>query len=285
MTPGFAQTPAGTPAQAPAGGAAQSAPAQPKVKDQGEYDALTAASKETDLIKKLALLKAWQDKYPDSEFKNQRLLAFMDTWSKIASKGLQPGVTPDQTSQAKDAATSLLSNLDAAFAPEAKPAAVTDDQWKQARGQVEQQAHLVLGYIALQAKDYPTAEGEFKKYVALNDQNAQVAYWLGAAIAGQKDMSRYPEALYQWARAVSISGAGALPADGKKSASDYLTKAWNGYHGDDDPKGLQDLQDLAVEERIASGRFHNQERCRSRERKGRRRRSLPRAASRYQALA
>ncbi len=242
-------------AQAPAGAAAQSAPAQPKVKDQGEYDALTAASKETDLVKKLALLKAWQDKYPDSEFKNQRLLAFMDTWSKIAAKGLQPGVTPDQTSQAKDAATSLLTNLDAAFAPEAKPPAVTDDQWKQARGQVEQQAHLVLGYIALQAKDYPTAEAEFKKYVALNDQNAQVAYWLGAAIAGQKDMSRYPEALYQWARAVSISGTGGLPADGKKSASDYLTKAWNGYHGDDDPKGLQDLKDLASKSALPPADF------------------------------
>ena len=232
-------------AQAPAGAAPASAPAQPKVKDQGEYDALTAASKETDLMKKQALLQAWQDKYPDSEFKNQRLLAFMDTWSKIAAKGLQPGTTPDGMGQAKDAANKLLTNLDAAFSPDAKPAAVTDDQWKQARGQIEQQAHLVLGYVALQAKDYPGAEAELKKYIALNDQNAQVAYWLGASIAGQKDMSRYPEALYQYARAISISGTQALPPDGKKSASDYLQKAWNGYHGDDDAKGLQDLNDLA----------------------------------------
>lgn len=232
-------------AQSQPGSTPSAAPAQPKVKDQGEYDALTAASKETDPVKKLALLKAWQDKYPDSEFKNQRLLAFMDTWSKIAAKSLQPGATPDQMAQAKDAANNLLSNLDTAFAPDVKPANVTDDQWKQARGQVEQQAHLVLGYIALQAKDYPTAENEFKTYLGENDQNAQVSYWLGAAIAAQKQMDRYPEALYQYARAVSISGPQALPAAEKTAASDYLTKAWNGYHGDDDPKGLQDLKDLA----------------------------------------
>jgi hypothetical protein len=242
-------------AQAPAGAPAASAPAQPKVKDQGEYDAYNAASKENDPAKKIALLKAWQDKYPDSEFKNQRLLLLMNAWSAIAAKAVQPGATTDQMSQAKDAAGNLLTNLDAAFAPEVKPAAVTDDQWKQARAQIEQLSHFVLGYIALQAKDYPGAEAEFKKYVALNDQNAQVAYWLGAAIAGQKDMSRYPEALYQWARAVSISGATALPPDGKKSASDYLTKAWNGYHGDDDPKGLKDLEDLASKSALPPADF------------------------------
>ena len=242
----FAQTPApATPA--PAAGA----PAAPVVKDQGEYDAIQAVSKETDPVKKLDLLKAWQDKYPDSQFKNQRLLQFVDTWSKIATKALTTSpATPVILSAAKDAANSLISNLDAAFSTEAKPPAVTDDQWKQARGQVEQQAHMVLGYVALQNKDYPTAEAEFKTFAGLNDQNAQVAYWWGTAIASEHQVPRTPEALYQFSRAVSISGAGALTPAGKKSADEYLTKSWNGYVGDDDAKGLSDLKDLAAKSAV-----------------------------------
>jgi hypothetical protein len=231
--------------------AAPAAPAGPVVKDQGEYDAIQAVSKETDPTKKLALLNAWQDKYPDSQFKNPRLLQYMDTWSKIATKALTtPAPTPEILSAAKDAASKLLANLDTAFSAAAKPAAVTDDQWKAARGQVEQQAHMVLGYVALQNKDYPGAEAEFKTFDGLNDQNAQVAYWWGTAIASQHQIPRTPEALYEFARAVVTTGPGALSDPGKKAASDYLTKAWNGYHGDDDPKGLTDLKAMAAKSAI-----------------------------------
>ena len=231
--------------------AAPAAPAAPTVKDQGEYDAIQAVQKETDPVKKLDLLKAWQDKYPDSQFKNARLLQFMDTWSKIATKALtSTSPTPDVLSAAKDAATNLLTNLDAAFSSGAKPAQVTDDAWKQARGQVEQQAHMVLGYVALQQKDYPTAEAEFKKFVQLNDQNAQVAYWWGTAIASEHQIQRTPEALYQFARAVTITGPAALGAAGKKSADDYLTRAWNGYCGADVPKELTDLKAMAAKSGI-----------------------------------
>ncbi len=233
-------------AGAPAAGApAAAAPAGPKVKDQGEYDALTAASKETDPAKKLVLLQAWQDKYPDSDFKAQRLLAFINAWSQISGKTMQGTPTPDSLNQGKAAAQSMLDNLDKAFAADAKPANVSDADWKSARAQVEQQAHMTLGWVALQSKDFPGAEGEFKKYVALNDQNAQVAYWLGTAIASQHSVARTPEALYQFARAVSISGPAALSPDGKKTASDYLARAYAGYHGDD-AKGLQDLKDAAA---------------------------------------
>src|SRR2546423_861744 len=40
-----------------------------KVKDQGEFDIYTQAVKETDPVKKLALLDQWKEKYPDSDFK------------------------------------------------------------------------------------------------------------------------------------------------------------------------------------------------------------------------
>ncbi len=238
---------------APAAAAPAAAPAAPKVKDQGEYDALTAAQKETDPVKKLALLQAWQDKYPDSEFKNARLLQFMNTWSQIASKTMSTTPTPDSLAQGKQASQNMLDNLDKAFSSDAKPAQVKDEDWKAARGQVEQQAHMTLGWIALQSKDYPGAEDQFKKYIALNDQNAQVAYWLGTAIASQHVVARTPEALYQFARAVSITGPGALAADGKKAASDYLAKAYAGYHGD--ATGLDDLKSAAAKSAMPPADF------------------------------
>ncbi len=250
-----AQTPAAPAAgqAAPAAGQA-AAPAGPKVKDQGEYDALTAAQKETDPVKKLALLQTWQDKYPDSEYKSARLLLFMNTWVQIAAKTLSTPPTPDSLNLGKTASQSLLDNLDKAFTADSKPATVTDDQWKAARSQVEQQAHMTLGWIALQNKDYPGAEDEFKKFIALNDQNGQVAYWLGTAIASQHKVERTPEALYQFARAASISGPAALSDAGKKTAADYLAKAYAGYHGDD-AKGLQDLKDMAAKSAMPPADF------------------------------
>lgn len=247
----FAQDAA--PAAPAAAAPAAAAPAAPKVKDQGEYDALTAVSKETDPVKKLALLQTWQDKYPDSEFKNQRLLQFMNTWSQIASNTLSGNPTPDSLTQGKQAANNIIANLDKTFSSDVKPAQVTDDQWKSARSQVEQLAHETLGWIALQNKDFPTAEDEFKKYVALNDQNAQVAYWLGTAIASEHKVERTPEALFQFARAVSISGPAALAPAGKTAAEGYLAKSYANYHGD--ATGLDDLKAAAAKSAMPPADF------------------------------
>jgi tetratricopeptide (TPR) repeat protein len=227
--------------------AAPAAPAAPVVKDQGEYDALTAAQNEKDLVKKADLLKVWADKYPDSQFKNQRMLMMIQTWTQIAAKTMQSTPTPDALAQGKAAAQSLVDNMDTAFSPAVKPANVTDDQWAAARKQVEETAHMVLAFVAQQAKDYPTAEAEYKKVLGIDDQNAQASYQLGATIVSEKKTERTPEALYEFARALSISGPMALGApEPKKTIDAYLKRAWDGYHGNDDPKGLDDLKALAA---------------------------------------
>src|ERR1700692_2431715 len=51
---------------------AQEAKKEKKVKDQGEYDIFTAAGKETEPTKQLAILQSWKEKYPDSDFKQER---------------------------------------------------------------------------------------------------------------------------------------------------------------------------------------------------------------------
>ena len=220
--------------------------AKPKaVKDQGEYDILTAAQKEADPTKKLALLKQWADKYPESDFKSERLLAMMQAYNQLASGVMAVAApTPDQLTAAQNAAQALVDNAATAFAPEAKPAQVSDADWAKAKGAIDQQAHTTLGYVAMMNKNYTEAENQFKQVLTGNPDNAQVSYYLGSVIARQQNLARTPEALYSFAHAVAVTGPGALSADGKKKASDYLKKAYEGWHGDS--TGLPELMTQAA---------------------------------------
>jgi hypothetical protein len=57
---------------------------QKKVKDQAEYDLYTNATKETDATKRLVFLNTWQEKYPDSDFKEERLVIFLISYTQLA---------------------------------------------------------------------------------------------------------------------------------------------------------------------------------------------------------
>src|SRR5262249_28113148 len=63
-------------------------------------------------------------------------------------------------------------------------------------------------------------------------------------IIGEKKPERYPDALFYLARAVSISGPGALPDATKKQVDAFLVKAYTTYHGADDA-GLKELRTVA----------------------------------------
>ncbi len=103
----------------------------PAVKDQGEYDLTQAIQKEKDPQKQLELLKQWEQKYPDSDFKGMRSVTMAQVDSQIAAKGQQPGASPADIDAAQKAAQDLTDNLDKYLAPENKPANATDEQWKQ----------------------------------------------------------------------------------------------------------------------------------------------------------
>jgi len=211
-----------------AAGVLAQAPKAPAVKDQGEYDLTQAVTKEKDPVKQLELLKQWEQKYPDSDFKGVRSIQMAQTEAQIAVKGLQPGATPADVDAAQKAAQDLADNVDKYLSAENKPAAATDDQWKQAHQQIEVQAHTVLGMLAM-AKKTPqadaTAEKEFRKLMALNPNDASATYNLGSLILREKDINRIPEGLFYIARAVQLPGPQALPAATKTAAEDYLKKS------------------------------------------------------------
>jgi len=237
---------------------------QKKVKDQGEYDIYTAVSKETDPNKQLQLLQTWKEKYPDSDFKEDRAAMVAQDYAKLgkpaeAIKAAQDVLavnpknlaalvtivnnaihvnppTPESLSAGEQAANSLLNNLDAL-----KPEGVKDADWNTAKTQIQQLALTTLGWVKMQQKQNDAAEDAFKKVLQANPNNGQVSYWLGTVLYAQK---KYVPGLFEFARAAVFSGTGALPDSVRQSADQFLQRAYKGYHGSDE--GLDGLKKAAA---------------------------------------
>ena len=240
------------------------AQAQKKVKDQGEYDLYNAVVKETDPNKQLQLLQTWKEKYPDSDYKEERADMVAEDYNKlgkpaeaikasqdvlainpknlralvtIVNKAIQVNPpTPDSMSAGEQAANSLLSNTDSL-----KPENVKDADWNTAKPQIEQIAQTTLGWIKMQQKQNDASEASFRKVLQANPKNGQVAYWLGTVLYAQK---KYVPGLFEFARAAVYTGEGALPDSVRQGADQFLQRAYKGYHGSDE--GLDALKKLAA---------------------------------------
>ncbi len=167
--------------------------------------------------------------------------------------------TSEDLASGQQAANRLLARLDRFFGPSRKPPAASDAVWSQARTQTEALAHTALGWIALESRDDETAEKEFTTVLQAAPNastaagwpvdSAQVSSWLGTAIAREamhlKRPERYPEALFQFARAASLDvSQGGLPATARTSFENYFVGVFNRYHGDD-PAEMARLRELA----------------------------------------
>ena len=246
---------------------AQNPPKQKNVKDEQERDLFTKSLPATtaDPNQRLAALNSWREKYPDSEFKEDRLLIFLSTyqqlnqpakmwdtakeiltmnpqeinalmWLTLLTESLP--VTPDTLSTGEKAAQSLLTVQ--------KPAAVTDEnQWKTMQKSFAAAAHKTLGFVANQRKQYDVAEQEYAKSLETDPTQAAPSYGIATAILAQKKPERSSEALFYLARAASTTGPGALPPPVQKQVDAFLIKSYNTYHGADDA-GLKELRQLAV---------------------------------------
>ena len=264
----------GAQAQPAQGAAAQGQAAQPakpeKQYKEGEYEVLNSAFKETDPTKKLALLNAWKEKYPQTDYKKDRQLLYLDTYknlnqaekmlgtakeiladdpkdftamywvSTIAPTLPNAGTNAEYVDLAEKAGRSMVDNLDATFAAEKRPATTPEDQWKKARTDMEAVAYKTVGWSAMVKKNAPVAKENFTKTLQVNPAAGEVSYWLGLTIIGEKDPQTYPVGLYHIARAAAYDGPGALAPAGRQTVNDYLTKAYTGFHGD--TSGLDQLK-------------------------------------------
>jgi len=247
-----------------AAGAATPAPQEAKEKapkDQAEYELINKAFKEADPAKKLPLLLDWEKKYPESDYKIDRVRLVMGSYqgtnqgAKAVETAksllklvpgdfaanytitsltpfLQQTPTPAVLSDGETAAKALVGGAIATqFDKAKKPATVSDAQWNSARAQTEVSAHQTLGWISMQRKDNTGAETEFMRVLKLNPANAQVSYWLGNVVLAQGDPNKNELALFSFARAAAHEGEGALSPAGRKQVDEYLNKVYMKYAG------------------------------------------------------
>ena len=237
---------------------------QKKVKDQGEYDIYNAVSKETDPNKQIQLLQQWKEKYPDSDYKEERAAMVAQDYATLGKpaeaikaaqdvlaanpKSLRALViivnnarsvnppTAESLNAGEQAANTLLSSIDSM-----KPENVKDADWTTAKTQIEQISQTTLGWVKMTQKQNEAAEASFRKVLQANPKNGQVSYWLGTVLYAEK---KYAPSLFEFARAAVLTGEGALPDAARQGAEQFLQRAYKGYHGSDE--GLDNLKKLAA---------------------------------------
>ncbi len=247
-------------------------------KDRTEYDLFDAITKDTNPKTKLDKLQQWLKQYPQTDYVNERRTLLLATYFQLgmakeavdvakqvlanepnnfsalfitvsftqALAGQNP--TPDVLDQGESAAKALLAILDKI------PPNFTEEQWKNQRPQIEALAHTTLGWVALQKKNWSPAEAEFQKTLQLNPNDGQVDYYMGTAIASEKDPAKMPTALFYFARAATYEGAGALNPAGRQQVMAYVQRAYKGFHGSDD--GFNNLLAAAKAAALPPADFH-----------------------------
>ena len=229
----------------------------PAWRDQGEYVIGTAASREKDPAKQLELVKEWERQYPSTELKTQRTIlksralvaVLQSVWGKTDPAILEP---------ARAAGLELAGNLGEYFSEDLRPSGESLDQWAQERWNSEVQLHQALAYIAQVEKDDATAEIELRKVLTVDPDEAGTSYELGAVIlremAADNQLSRYSEAIYDFARSLTVTGPNALPPEQKTLAEDALKRSYGSYHGSTD--GMDDLMMQVSASALPPADFH-----------------------------
>ncbi len=264
-------------------GVARNAAAQEsKWKDQAEYDLSDAAGKDITSqngAKALEDLNAWKQKYPDSFYKNNREVMYIQAYQltkeydKLLDKAKElmaqnldsmfpdPKDGPRRVLVVLVAATTLISQIPnptpdqiATSAQAAhmlkdynrKPADVDDAGWATARTGMTAAANGTLYAMAVNPavkaqtnKDYPAAEAAWTKALADYPDKTYIAYNLGVSLRAQH---KDDAALYEFARTVALD-----PTLGGTSnaatITTFVTKFYTAFHGG--PDGLDQLEQQA----------------------------------------
>jgi hypothetical protein len=272
------------------------APAAKKkaVKDQGEFEIYNQAIKDAnDPQKLLHDLDTWSQKYPESDFKDDRAYMYMQAYSKmqppqpakviengqqLMAKDLktvfpdpaaQPNIltvlfqvtwnvatlptpTQEQLALGEKAGKQLLEFAPTYFVAANKPANMTDQQWADAKADIEKRTKLALTTIrlapanaALAKNDCATAEKLFMEELKESPDNAAVSYNLGRALSclaksnPEKSQEYATRAIYQFVRAAVVDPTLGGTVDAKK-IQDYGKSVYTTYHGSEE--GYDQLQ-------------------------------------------
>ncbi len=274
------------------------AAAEKKAKDQGEADIFNEVIKDVsppspNFAKALTDLDTWKQKYPETEYKDERLYYYVqayngtkqfgkvvDTvaelmatdlnktfkdWRQVlqilfnASANVQqiPSPTPEQLAAGDKAAHALVDY-------DKKPDGMSDADWTTLRSQLQSQGKATMlwlalypGNLATKNKDCAGAEVAYTKALQDYPDNAAIAYALGGAqICQQKaNPEKISQALYEIARAAALDPAKGGDPKIQQTADAYLRKVYTTYHGADED-GLKALKEAALKSPTPPAGFH-----------------------------
>lgn len=243
-------------------------------KDQQEYQLANDANKpETKPADRIPILDKWKQGYPQSDYADVRENMYLMTYQQLNNcrKAVDTAVdilkthpneflalyaiggciyqlnppSPADLDTTEKTSKYILDNLDMVFAAGNNPPTLTPEQFQQTKEPVKAFAQRTLGYVYMQKKDSAKAEVELLKGLKLDPTQSQFAYFLGSMLLAQQKESpaKAPLALFYFARAAAYDGPNAIPAAQRKPAVDFLTRAYNSYHGSNE--GLDKLMALA----------------------------------------
>ena len=251
-------------------------------KDQEEYELITKAFGTQPSAELLQVLDQWKEKYPKTAFDIERIRLYMACYQAVNQGGKAvatakellgkvPGNFPanfiiaswtpilgkteaatldDGVKASKDL---LSGGIAQQFAVANKPAQVSPAQWDAEKKRAQIAAHQTLGWVAMQRKDHKSAESEFKQVLGLNGNLGHVSNWLGQVTLAQADPDKNTLAMFSFARAAAYEGPGALPPEGRKEITKYITELYTKFAGSTD--GLDDLLAVAKERALPPAGF------------------------------
>jgi len=274
-------------------GAGQS---QKNYKDREEFDIYNEVTKDfgaANFSKALTDLERWSEKYPDSEFKDDRQGLYVQAYAganqmakvldaavvllatdRFASANpasvirvLYAAVTaiqrvPEPSPQQLATAAKAAGLLDTYnIAPEGVSAAI----WASTRADLRMAAKAALLYIAItpasraiKANDCGGAEAAAMKAIQEFPESVQAAWLLALAnvCLAKTDPGKASLALFEFARAATLDPVKGM-ADAKWQQSTvipYLEKSYVKFHGAD-PQGLKELKELAAQSTLPPSGF------------------------------
>jgi hypothetical protein len=243
--------PVRTLAQQPAADAAN----QPQFQNEAEYNLYTAITQDTNPQTRLEKLQQWEKQFPNTAWIKARRTLYLTTnvalnkpkeaveaaktilandpkdfsalyYIMFYTQPLYGAVQSTETlDQGEKAASAILASIGT------PPPNVKDEDWAKLRPDVELMAHVNLGFIAMQRKNWTGAEAELMKSLQMKPNNGLADFWLGYTLAYQK---RFPDAIFYWARAGTYDGADAAMPAVRKQALDLAAKQYKSYHGSDE---------------------------------------------------
>lgn len=245
----------------------QQAEKKPAWKSRDEYDAFQKIVTATDPTAKVNDAEAFLQKYPSSDFKDQAYYLEMQSYQQQNNpqKAMDAAREVLKSNPQDNVAVAALNYLSFAFpfvfkASDAnkdtelsqaeteakqgldllqklqKPANVTEDQFSAQVKQLRADFNGALGFVALQRKDYANAITSLKAAQEDSPKNPYIAYRLGLAYLSSTPPDRN-NAFWSLARSVSL--AKDAKATDEPAIEQYLTQAYEDYHGTNE--GLDQL--------------------------------------------